>query len=409
MPAAENHQSVSGNSDFRRLWIGLTISQAGSAIGGTALPVVAVTVLHARTFQVSLLAALASITTLLFALPIGRWAEFHAKRPAMIAADLLRFAALLSVPVAAAAGVLSFGQLCAVAALNGFGQLLFLAASQANLLDLVSRRQLVDANGRLLGSTWLSLSIGPSVAGLIIAAVGAVGTMLIDAVSYLGSALAVRLIAQPESPPPARAGTESRRTELVSGLSFLLSRPDLRRLLSSWVIYAGCIGLTGPLTSLLYLRVLHFSVVQYGLILGPPSLAGFAGSRLTRSVVARYGALPTIRVTAGLRVLGLAAIPWAGPGWPGVAQCAVGFGALLFFSSLGNAAMTGYRQLHTPDGLMARTATFWSFAQSVGQPVFILSGGAIAAATGVRTGLWIAATGVLLAAALVPRHPATAG
>ena len=83
-------------------------------------------------------------------------------------------------------------------------------------------------------------------------------------------------------------------------------------------------------------------------------------------------------------------------------MCGLGFAELLFFSSLGNAAMTGYRQLRTPDNLLARTATLWSFAQSIGQPVFILGGGALATVTGVRTGLFLAAGGVFVAAGVLP-------
>lgn len=405
MSADELAQSVGGNRDFRRLWAGLTISQAGSAIGGTALPVVAVTVLHASTFGVALLAALTSVTAVLLALPIGSWVEFHAKRPLLVGADLVRFVALLSVPIAYAGHQLSYVQLCVVAGLNGFGQLLFLAASPANLVDLVSRRQLLDANGRLQASTWLSLSVGPSVAGVIITIASAVGTVLVDAVSYLASAAAVLLIGKPESPPPVRPATGS-RVELLSGARYLFGRPELRRMLLSWVLYAGCMGLSTPLTSVLYLRVLRFTPLQYGLILGVPSLAGFVGARLTRRVVSRFGPLPTIRRAAALRVPGLLLIPLAGRGWPGVLTCAAGFAAVLLFSSLSNAALTGYRQLQTPDELLARTATFWSFAQSAGQPIFIVAGGALAAVIGVRAGLFLAAAGVVLSVLVLPReHP----
>lgn len=402
MPDAENHQSISGDPDFRRLWTGQAVSQFGTAVGSTALPVVALDVLHTSTFGVTLLAALTSITTLLVALPIGHWAEFHAKRAAMIAADGLRFVALLSVPIAYVLHRLTFAQLGVVAVLTGFGQLLFLAAAQAHLTDLVSRPRLVDANSRLLSSTWLSLSIGPALGGVLIDAVNAVSTMLVDAVSYLASAAAIVLIRKPESPPTRPAGDRSVRSELLSGAAFLFSRPDLRRLLISWIGYVGCIALTTPLTAVLYLRVLHFSKLQYGLILGLPSLAGFVGSRLTRRAVTRFGSLRTIRWAALLRIPGLVVIPLAGRGWLGVLVCGVGFAALLLFSSLGNAAMTGYRQLRTPDDLLARTATFWSFAPGLVQPVLILAGGALATAIGVRAGLLVAAAGVLLSALVLP-------
>jgi hypothetical protein len=48
------------------------------------------------------------------ALPLGPWVEFRRKRPVMVAMDLIRFAALVSVPAAFARGWLSFVQLLVV-------------------------------------------------------------------------------------------------------------------------------------------------------------------------------------------------------------------------------------------------------------------------------------------------------
>lgn len=62
----------------------------GSAVGAGALPLVAVLVLNATTLQVTLLAALSGIASAAIALPLGSLVEFLAKRPTMIAADLLR-------------------------------------------------------------------------------------------------------------------------------------------------------------------------------------------------------------------------------------------------------------------------------------------------------------------------------
>ena len=44
------------NSDFRRLWAAQTVSQFGSEITGLALPLLAILVLHASTFEVAALA-----------------------------------------------------------------------------------------------------------------------------------------------------------------------------------------------------------------------------------------------------------------------------------------------------------------------------------------------------------------
>jgi len=398
--------ALAGHRDFRLLWSGLAISQAGTAVGGAALPVVAVTLLGASTFEVTLLAAVGAVTGALLALPVGSAVEFGRKRPAMIGADVLRCLALASVPAAYLAHLLSFGQLCVVAALVAAGQVLFQAAAQAHLVALVRREALLEANGRLQASTWLSLSVGPSLGGVLVSVIGATGTVLVDALSYLASAVAVRRIGRPEPPPPPRSGGASRLADLGGGWRFVAGRPDLRRLLVAWVVFAGSMGLTAPLTSLLYLRLLGFAPWQYGLILGLPSLAGFAGSRLTGRSAARFGALPVLRAASYLRVPGLLVPVFAPRGGVGVALCCLGFGWVLLFSSLANATMTGYRQLVTPSSLLARVASLWSFATSAGQPVFVLAGGALAVAVGVRPALLVAAAGALGAAAVLPRvHP----
>lgn len=399
---AGSTHSVTGHRDFRRLWAGLAVSQAGSAIGGAALPVVAVTLLRASTFEVTLLAAVGSLTAALLALPIGAAVEFHRKRPVMVVADVLRCLALMSVPVAYLAHSLTIEQLYAVAALTGLGQLLFLAASQAHLVSLVSREQVLDANGRLQASTWLSLSVGPSLGGVLISAITATGAVLVDAVSFLASAAAVLRIHRLEPLPPTRPVGGSKLSGLAAGFRYVAGRPDLRRLIVSWVVFAGCMGLTAPLGSVLYLRLLHFAPWQYGLILGLPSLAGFAGSRLTSPISARLGTLATLRYASYLRVPGLIVPVLAPRGGLGVALCCAGFAWVLFFSSLANSTMTGYRQLATPDELLARVASLWSFATSAAQPVFVLAGGALAAAAGVRPALLLAAAGALAAAALLP-------
>lgn len=63
----------------------------------------------------SLLAVLGGLAGVAAAAPLGPVVEFHCERPAMITADLIRFAALASVPATALLGALSYAQLCAVA------------------------------------------------------------------------------------------------------------------------------------------------------------------------------------------------------------------------------------------------------------------------------------------------------
>src|SRR5262245_39875955 len=117
--------------DFRRLWFAFTVSAFGSAVGLGALPLVAVLVLDSSTLQVSMLAAISALAGAALALPMGDFIEQRRKRPVMIAADLVRFAALASVPVAAAFGVLTYSQLCVAGVLQAAGTIAFQSASGA--------------------------------------------------------------------------------------------------------------------------------------------------------------------------------------------------------------------------------------------------------------------------------------
>ncbi|MEV0646335.1 MFS transporter [Phytomonospora sp. NPDC050363] len=398
------HLPVSGHRDFRRLWTGRAVSQFGSDIGAVALPLIAVTVVEATAFQVTLLAAVAACSTLLFSFPIGGLVEYRRKRPVLIATDLIRAVALASVPLAAMTGWLTFAHLCVITAINTVCQIAFASASAAHLKALVSPERILDANSRLEGTTWLSLTVGRSLGGVLVAALSAVGTLLLDAASFLVGTLAILRLRAPEPEPPKRRADRNRRDELLAGLRFVRADPYLRRLLAAWIVFAGASGMAFPISTVFYLRDLGFTPWQYGLLMGIPSLGGFLGSRVVRVSAARWGTTRILRWTSVLRALWYALIPLAQPGVGGLVLAGAGFTGVLFFSSIANSTMNGYRQLRTPDDLQVRVAVLWTFATTLTQPVFILLGGVVAMAVGNRTALLVATAVMASATLLLPRN-----
>lgn len=391
--------------DFRRLWAGTAVSQLGSAVGMVALPVVAVTVVGASAFEVALLAAFTAVTTALLAFPLGAYVEFRRKRPIMIVTDVVRFAAIGSVPVAALLHVLTFAQLCAIAVVNASCQIAFSAASQAHLKALVSGPGLVAANSRLESTRWLSVSAGPSAGGALIGLFGAAGSLVIDALSFLVSAQAIRTLRTPEPAPPVRERRASRREELFAGWRFAWRHPALRPMLVSWVTFAGASSMGASVSAVFYLRDLGFEPWQYGLIMGVPSLGGFVGARAAPRLVARLGDVRALWWASMVRGPWYFLIPAAVPGVPGLLMCGFGFGLVLLFAGAANSTMTSYRQRQTPDELMARVAALWSFATTVTQPLFILLGGLVATWADTRSALYAAAAVMCGAALLLPRTP----
>src|SRR5688572_18934483 len=97
-----------------KLWTGQTISALGSVVTRTAVQFVAILVVGAGPAELGLLAAAASIGTLLVGLVAGVWVDRVRRRPILIVSDLGRAALLLTVPIAYVANVLRIELLYAV-------------------------------------------------------------------------------------------------------------------------------------------------------------------------------------------------------------------------------------------------------------------------------------------------------
>src|SRR5687767_10775840 len=128
-----------GHHDFRRLWIGDTISQFGSSIGITVIPLLAAGVLNATPFEMGLLAAASQMAFLLIGLPAGVWVDRMRRKPLMLAMDVARAALLLSVPLAWWLGGLGLPQLIVVSLAVGVCTVFFDVAYQSYLPSLVGR------------------------------------------------------------------------------------------------------------------------------------------------------------------------------------------------------------------------------------------------------------------------------
>src|SRR5215218_4793259 len=170
--------------DFLKLWSAQTVSQFGSAITGLALPLVAVVVLDASAFAVSALFVVEFLPFVLFAIPAGVWVDRLRRRPILVVADVARAALLATIPVAHAFGVLSMGQLYAVAFLTGIGTVFFDVSYQSYLPSVVARDRLVEGNSKLEVSRSTASIAGPGAGGGLVGAIGAPAAIAFDAISF---------------------------------------------------------------------------------------------------------------------------------------------------------------------------------------------------------------------------------
>src|SRR5689334_5487265 len=180
--------------DFRRLWLADAVSQLGTRMTFLSAPLVAVLYLNASTFQVALVRTCETLGWLLFGLLAGAWVDRLRCRPVLLTTDFGRAALMFSIPVAALLGALTLWQLYAVMFLVGILTVFFEVAHQTYLPRLLPADQLVPANAKLAANASVAALAGASAGGYLVQLLTAPFVFVIDALSFVWSALWVRSI-----------------------------------------------------------------------------------------------------------------------------------------------------------------------------------------------------------------------
>ncbi len=413
---------------FGWLWAAYAVSAYGSGLGFGAMSIIAIRVLHTGPAEVSALSASGLAVGAAVAVPLGPWMEFRRKRPVMIAMDLARFAAMLSIPVAFALGWLSYPQLLVVSVIVAAAKIAFTAASGAYLKTLVPPESLLVANGRFESTTWTSIMVGPPLGGAAIGLLGPVTTVLADAVSYLLSAAGIRAIrgheqcspncagptelARPTSrPAPAglpglpRAGRSTGRAgDLLEGWRYILTHPALRPVFFNNLLVGALILAAEPLITVLMLGRLGFAPWQYGLAFAAPCVGGLIGSRLARRLVARFGQHRVMLTAGTLCACWPLWLAFIGPGAAGmVLVIAVQFG-LVTCMGVFNPVVATYRLNHIEKHRAARTLSAWSVSKNATIAALTALWGLLASFTGPRIAIGVAGVLMLGTPLLLPRR-----
>jgi MFS family permease len=389
--------------DFRHLWAADAISQLGNRVNVLAVPLLAITVLDASTFEVSLLRTLETLAWLVFGLPVGAWCDRLRARRVMITADIVRAVAFGTVPLAALLGWLSVAQLCVVVAVAGVFTVFFDVAHQTFLPRLVSREQLVEGNTKLQANMSVAAVISPSLSGFIVQWFTAPVAVLLNAVSFLWSAAWLQGIHKREDLAP-KQGKPRLRTEIKEGLRFVATHPLLRP-----------IALTGALQSLFQSVHLAISVVFLVRVLGlnPATIGLLSSTTLIGAVLGAFSSGWLTRRLGQGRLMWIAALAYGGafmlypltqPGWWLASWAVAGFVTSAGVIVL-NVVTVSFQQSACPDHLLGRMNATMKFLVWGTIPVGSALGGGLAAIAGLRGTLWIAAVGVLLSSVFLLVSP----
>ncbi|MFD4711160.1 MFS transporter [Streptomyces sp. NPDC058430] len=389
---------------FGWLWAAFAVSSYGTGFGFGAFPLIAILVLHSGPTQVAALAAAGRAVGAVVAVPLGPWMEFRRKRPVMIAMDLIRFAALMTVPAAFAFGGLSFAQLLVVSVVVAAADIAFKAASGAYLKSLVPPEDLLVANGRFESTTWTSIVVGPPLGGAAIGMFGPVTTVIADAVSYLLSALGIRAIGGTEARSARAAAPRLRAGDLLEGWRYILGHRTLRPLFLNAIVVNGLIMASEPLIAVLMLSRLGFAPWQYGLAFAAPCIGGLIGSRMAHPLVARFGQRKVMLTVGALRACWPIGLAFVQPGVPGIVLVIAVQLGLVTCCGLFNPVLATYRLEHSDPERVARTLSAWSVSSSLSIAALTAVWGVIAAVAGPRTAIAIAGVVLLATPLLLPRR-----
>jgi MFS-type transporter involved in bile tolerance (Atg22 family) len=389
---------------FGWLWGAYGTSALGTWLAFGAFPLIAIRVLHAGPAEVAALSSVGSAVGAAVAVPLGPWVEFRRKRPVLIATDLVRCAALLTVPAAFALGVLTFAQLLLVSVVVAAADITFRAASGAYLKTLLRAEDLLVANARFESTAWTTTIIGPPLGGAAIGLLGPVATVVADAVSYLLSALGIRATGGPEARPEPREGARMRAGELLDGWRYLLADATLRPLFLNTALFNGLVMATQPLLAVLMLGRLGFEPWQYGLAFAAPSIGGLLGSRLARPLVTRFGQHRVLVGSGALRALWPVGLAFLGPGTGGLLLVIGVELALIFCCGVFNPVSATCRLERTPTDRVVRTLSAWSVTTKASTALLTALWGVLGGLLGPRTAIALAGVLLLATPLLLPRR-----
>jgi MFS family permease len=375
--------------EFRRFWLGQTISAFGDQITYLALPIVAVLTLRADAAQMGLLTAIGLLPHLLFSLPAGVWLDrVRERRRLMILADLGRAIGIALVPLAFLSGWLSMPLLFVIAFGVGTMAVVFDISWNTFFVAVAKREQFVEAGALLSGSRSLSSVAGPAIAGVLIQLLRAPITLLADAISFIGSAFFLARIHAPEPPIDPEPGTI--REQLREGLSFIRGDAIVRGVLLS-VATVNLFNYCFSALFILYATVrLGVEPGVLGLTLGVGAVGSVAGAvvagRIGRALgPGRAYALGLVLFPAPLILVPLAAgAPLAILGFLFFAEFLSGLGVMILDINA-NAMLLA----RTPDRIRGRSAGIFRFVNMGVRPVGAIIGGLLGSSIGIRETMFI--------------------
>jgi MFS family permease len=366
------------SSDFRKFWAGQTISNLGSSFTQWAVPILVYDLTHSA-LNLGVATAATFLPYLLVGLPLGAWMDRVDRKRAMIALDSLNAVVILSIPLVATFGDLNVWLIYAVTFIQSTIFIAFSAGEFAAIPSLVSKEDLVTANGRIQASYSAAQVAGPLLAGALLSVLPLTWVLTFDAGSFAISALSLSLVRR--SFNVAGEETKERKSilhDVREGLRYVLSHPVLRNI-SVMMALINFVGASTYAQLVLFATErLDASKREIGLLFAAGS-AGIVVTGLLAGRLRKRFSFTALAMTS-LMLMGGCLIIFAGMRWYWAALpfwAAAGGLGILFNINTGS-----LRQAIVPNHLLGRVLSIASVLAWSAIPAGALVGGWVISATG---------------------------
>lgn len=386
MEGARN--SLFRNPRFVKLWMGQGISFVGDAISMVALVILVARISGSATAVGGVL--LAQLLPTLASPLAGVLADRLDRRFILVAADLARAVLLVGMVFSR-----DLSTLYVLAFLTGVARTFFNPTVRAAFPAVVGDADLTRANAIIGGTFSLSVAVGPALGGLLVATVGVNAAFLLDASTFLISAI---LLFQVPLPRPQREEDDSGFTQdLRAGLSYIArSRIPLGIVVGAFLTVLA-MNITVPAEVFLAKETFDAGSTGYGLLVSLWGAGMVLGSALMIALGERVRLLPLYFLSllgsalafvfTGLSptfVLALAALTVAG-----------------LCNGIDNIATDTILQTSVPDSFLGRVFAVRMLAFYTGEALAYLAGGFAVDAIGPRSMYLLGGTATVIAGLLV--------
>jgi MFS family permease len=308
--------SLFAHRDFRLLLAGQTTSQLGTQVSGVAIPLLAVATLHASAFEVGIINAASTIAFALIGLPAGAWLDRWRRGPVLIASDIVRAVLFATIPLAAWFGVLSIAQLVVISLLAGFARVFFDVGYQSYIPSVIGKDQVLAGNSSMEFLRASGQVAGPGLGGVLVSLIGAANVMLVQAGTFLISAVSLLAIRTREpAPHPAHPDGPTFAAQIIEGLRFVAGNRILRSTALASALTNFSFAIASAVNIIFLARDLELPAWAIGLVIAVGSVTVMAGAALTPRLSRAFGSARIIWLSLAVTVPFTLLGPLAQPGW----------------------------------------------------------------------------------------------